>query len=99
MTRDVRQNAGRCDWCGKPVDMSSGDHLIIAAEEDFGNEEHGVSPEEAAAAIADALESVGSPKDAMLADVIREETGYRLHKRCYEESAFDQLTVPEDEWP
>lgn len=87
----VVRNAGRCDWCGKIISMADGDTLVIAAEEDFGNEEHDVSPQEAADAIADALERAGGPKDAMLADIIREELGYRLHNRCYEETAYSML--------
>lgn len=87
----LTSNAGRCDWCGKTVDMDGGDHLLIAADEDFGNEEYNVSPQEAADAIADALESIGGPQDGMLADVLRENPSYRLHGRCFEESALSDL--------
>lgn len=89
--QDIRQNAGRCDWCGSPVDMESGDVLTIASEEDFGNEEHDVSPQEAVDAIADAMKAIGCPKDEMLADTLREEIGYRLHERCFQESALEEL--------
>lgn len=90
---DIRQNAGRCDWCGEMIEMDGGDTLTITTEEELGNEEHGISPQEAANAIADALEQIGGPKDAMLADTIREELGYKVHDRCFEESSLTELYV------
>lgn len=91
---ELMSNAGRCDWCGKTVDMDSGDEMVIAAEEEFGNEEAGVCPQLAAHAVADALERIGGPKDAMLADVLRESPSYRLHGRCFDESALSDLHQP-----
>jgi hypothetical protein len=94
----ILSNAGRCDWCGKPIDMESGDTLTLITEEEMGNEDHDISPQQAADAIADALEGVGGPKDAMLADEIRDSTGYRLHDRCFEDSSLPELhTEPTEE--
>lgn len=85
---DVRQNAGRCDSCGKPIVMDDGDELVIATAEEFENGDHDYSPEEVADSLADALEATGRAVDGVLADAIRENTGYRLHGECYEETSL-----------
>jgi len=97
---DVRQNAGRCDICGKLVEMDGGDVLSIS--EPFGvsddvSEEHGVSDQDAADAVADALERCDdSPETYELAKTIRTDLEFRVHERCLEKTAYDQLTEPSE---
>lgn len=92
MKSDV-SNMGRCDICGEPVDLRDDeDELVMVTKGELGNEAHGIPPEEAAHAMADALEASDNVKDDMVAEALREDTGYRLHGRCYEET-----TIPD--WP
>lgn len=94
MNEDIKSNAGRCDWCGKPVDMSSGDRLMLSSREDIeleGFEEHGFEISDAIEATADAIERAGGPKDEMLADIYRENGEFRLHGECYDESALSEI--------
>ena len=92
---EMMSNAGRCDVCGKPVDMESGDRLAL---EEFGvpdevKEEYGTTDQEAADAVADALERVGdSGADYDLAETIREELAIRAHQSCLdEETSYGEL--------
>lgn len=97
---DIRQNAGRCDICGKQIEMEEGDQLSIS---EFGvpddvTEEHGVTDQDAAESIADTLESVGdSPEDHELAETIRNELAFKVHEECINKTAYDKLTVPAEE--
>lgn len=81
----------RCDWCGKPIDFDTGDVLTTVDEEELEDEEYDLSGQDVADGIAEALEVVGTPKDAMLADSIRENVGWVLHRRCEKESALDEI--------
>lgn len=97
---DIRQNAGRCDICGKPIEMEEGDGMVIS---EFGvsddvTEEHGVTDEDAAETIADTLESLGdSPEDYELAETIRNELAFKVHESCINKTEYDKLTVPTEE--
>ena len=92
----VEQNAGRCDLCGKPIDMTSGDRLVM---QEFGipddadvPDEFQISDQEAADAVADALEAVGDGgADYELARVIREDHEMRAHGDCLDETNFEML--------
>lgn len=88
---DVRQNAGRCDWCGELVEMDDGDRLMMSEQADVNEMEHDLDEQQIANSIARAVERIGGPKDAMLADEIRENGDWRLHGRCYEESALTEI--------
>lgn len=97
---DVRRNAGRCDICGKRISMEDGDvlalHEIGVADE--VTEEYGVTDQDAADGVADALESVGdSGVDYDLAQTIREERAFKAHSTCLEGTAYSKLQeqVPE----
>lgn len=100
----VEQNAGRCDLCGSPIDMSSDDRLVM---QEFGipdgadvPDEFQISDQEAADAVADALEAVGdSGADYELAQVIRDDLEIRVHRDCLDETNFAMLEteVPADE--
>lgn len=82
-------NMGRCDICGKTVDLEhADDEMVIAAGEDFGNEEEGISADEAIDAIVRALDRSDNVKDDMLADALREEQSYRVHQRCLDETTL-----------
>ncbi|QCC57253.1 hypothetical protein [Natrinema thermotolerans] len=93
---DIEQNAGRCDLCGSPIDMSSGDRLVM---QEFGIPDDAdvpddlqVSDQEAADEVADALETVGEDgADYDLAETIREDLEYRVHADCLDETNFDML--------
>lgn len=88
---DVRQNAGRCDWCGKHVEMDGGDRLMMSEQVDVDQLDHDLDEQQIADGIARAVERIGGPKDAMLADEIREDGSWRLHGRCYDESALPEI--------
>lgn len=90
-TDSIQSNAGRCDWCGKFINMNDGDELVISSEEDFESDEHDFSAEDVIEEIADSIELIGGPKDEMLADHLREEHGYRLHGTCFDKTALADL--------
>ncbi|PGF14234.1 hypothetical protein CP556_24825 [Natrinema sp. CBA1119] len=100
----IEQNAGRCDLCGSPIDMSSGDRLVM---QEFGiqdesclPDDHDFADQDAADAVADALEAVGDDgADYELANVIREDLEIRVHGDCLDETNFGLLEteVPADE--
>lgn len=99
---DVRQNAGRCDVCGELIDMESGDELVLCEygiDDEDVKAEHGFTDQDAADAVADALERVGdSGADYELARVIRENLAMRAHRSClYEKTNYGMLEteVPE----
>lgn len=98
----VEQNAGRCDLCGKPIDMSSGDELVMSEfgiEDEEIKEEHGLSDQQAIDAVADALEAVGdSGADYELAKIIREEGEIRVHGECLEETNYSMLETEAEGW-
>lgn len=95
----VKQNAGRCDICGKLIDMEHAGHTLVVSDPitapDDIKEEHGTTDQDAADAVADALEEVGdSPENHELTKVIREQREYKSHKSCLGETAMDKLEVP-----
>ena len=95
---ELMSNAGRCDICGKPVDMSSGETLTI---QEFGvdeeaAEEYGVTDEGAINAVADAMNQVAeSGAGYELAAVIRENGAIRVHDSCLDETNFSMLESSE----
>lgn len=96
---DSASSAGRCDICGKPIDMKhAGDTLVVSdpitAPGDI-KEEYGTTDQAVADAVADALEEVGdSPENHELATVIREQRVFKAHKPCLDKTAMDKLEVP-----
>jgi len=93
---DILSNAGRCDICGKTVDMEhSGDRLTIAEfriEDEVLKAEHGLDDQDAIDAVADALERVAeTPEGRDLARVIREEGAIRVHQSCLDETNYSML--------
>jgi hypothetical protein len=94
--RQVLSNAGRCDVCGKTVDMrDSGDTLVMP---EFGNlddevkDEHGLTEQDVIDGVAAALERVGeSGADYELARLIREDGSFRAHKSCLDETNYSKL--------
>lgn len=96
---DIRQNAGRCDICGKMIEMDGGDTLSISefTADDEVTEEHGVTDQDAADSVAEALVRCdNSPETFELAKAIRNELAFKVHDSCLEETSYDQLTVPAD---
>lgn len=99
----IEQNAGRCDICGTPIDMSVGDRLVTS---EFGIQDgsdlpdgHDLTDQDAADAVADALEQVGDTgADYELARVIREEHAMCVHGDCLDETSYSMLEteVPGD---
>jgi hypothetical protein len=94
-TSDIEQNAGRCDVCGNPIDMSSGDRLVLS---EFGiqdeglKQEHELTDQDAIDAVADALErEAESGKGYELAKVIREGGEMRAHRDCLDETNYTVL--------
>lgn len=91
------QNAGRCDVCGKPIDMSSGDQLTIM---EFGgdpeiNEQYDLTDQDMADSVADALEAVAeSGADYDLAATIRNQHAFKAHETCLgEQTQMEKLLV------
>lgn len=92
----LKSNSGRCDVCGTPVDMESGDRLAVQdfeGHEEYVVEDHDLDEWDAAEAIADAMERVAeTPEGRELAAVIRAGGKYRAHESCLDETNIDQLT-------
>lgn len=102
-TPDVTTNAGRCDICGKFIDMRHGDDELVIAEfgdvEDQFTEEYGLTDQDAIDAVADALERVAeTPEGSELAKCIRETGWMRVHGDCLDGTNYSQLEteVPSD---
>lgn len=78
-------NMGRCDVCGKPIDMEhEQDNLYIMSTEETE------APEKMAEAMADALRRCGRPEDHAVADAFEEENGFKAHSRCYEDTSIPE---------
>ena len=100
---DITTNAGRCDICGKLIDMRDGGDKLSISE--FGvmdeevKEEYDLDDEDAIYAVAQALEAVAeTPEGYELAASIRETGWMRVHGDCLEKTNFDQLegAVPDE---
>lgn len=94
--RDITTNAGRCDICGKTIDMRDGGDEMTIAEFGVQHEEvkeiHGITDQEAADAVADAMErEAESSAGYELAKVIREEHMIRVHNSCLDETNYSVL--------
>ena len=91
----LMSNAGRCDICGRPIDMDGGDRLIVVEDPTLDadiKDEHGISDQDVRDGIADALESVGeSGADYDLAHTIRDQGAFKAHKRCFEATNYSML--------
>lgn len=93
---DIRTNAGRCDICGSPIDMEhAGDTLSIyefGIEDEEFKKQHGLSDQDAANGVADALERVSETAAGRdLARVIRKEQAFAVHNTCLSETNFSML--------
>jgi hypothetical protein len=92
---DIRSNAGRCDICGSPIDMESGDTLVLhefGIENDEIAEEHDLDDEDVIEAVADAMQRVATSGEGRhLAEHIAQEGGFRVHERCLDETEFGKL--------
>lgn len=96
MSEHDLSNQGRCDVCGKPIDMrDAGDNL--ATMEFDEPDVDGITIEDARAAMVDALRAGdASPEDHMLADAIEERGTYAAHQRCVDESSIPDFPTEED---
>lgn len=91
---DMMSNAGRCDLCGKPIDMESGDNLVLSefGVDDEVKAEHGITDRQAIDAVADAMDRVAeSGAGYELARVIRENGAYKLHRECLDDTNYSML--------
>lgn len=89
---DIRQNAGRCDLCGNPIEMENGDTFETLEFNDEVTEQHGIPQNEQADAIARALESINDTvEDRVLAEVLREKGNFGLHGDCLDDTSYGQL--------
>ncbi|NUC74985.1 hypothetical protein HTZ84_22230 [Haloterrigena sp. SYSU A558-1] len=92
---NVEQNAGRCDICGSPIDMTAGDELVLSEygiDDEDVRAEYDLDDQDAIDAVADALESVAeSGAGRELASVIRETGTMRVHQSCLEETNYSLL--------
>lgn len=90
----VEQNAGRCDICGKLINMEAGEMLTTATysvDEEI-KAEHDLTDEDAINGVADALERVAeSPAGYDLAETIRETGEMRAHVSCLDETNYSEL--------
>jgi len=99
MKDNIKTNAGRCDICGEIIDMrDSNDKLTISEyaifDEDVKNNSD-LTDQDAANAVADALEDIGDTKfDKILADVIREDLEMKVHKSCLDKTSYSMLEHP-----
>jgi len=94
-------NAGRCDICGKPVNMRDADDRLVHQEfgvDEATEAEHGITDADAIDAVADAMEQVGETGAGYdLAEVIREKGSIHTHERCLDETNYSLLTTEADQ--
>lgn len=94
---DVTTNAGRCDVCGDPIDMRDADDTLttigFGVQDQKVAETYGITDQDAADAVADALERVGeSGADYDLAETIRADHAITVHKSClYDRTNYGML--------
>lgn len=95
---NVESNAGRCDVCGKPVDMrDGGDGLVFIEASDPDAE--GVDKQDMIDAMADGLERVAerghdhAGKLREISRVFRQDGIVRAHRRCLDGCGWYDL------WP
>ena len=98
-TNRLLSNAGRCDICGRTIDMrDAGDTLAMSEFQlpDEIKERYDLTDQDAADEVADALERVGeSGADYELAAVIREKRSFRVHEECLTDTNYYLLTDAE----
>lgn len=89
-------NMGRCDICGKPIDMrDAGDEL--ATMEFNEPDDDRFSADDIRDAMVRALRGGSpTPADHMLADAIEESGTYVAHQRCVDESSIPDMPTMED---
>ena len=86
------RNMGRCDVCGKPIDMEHAEDELVIMEND---DEHGFSEEEIAQAMADALRRTGRPEDYSAAKAYEEDGGFMAHEECYQKTSIPDFPTME----
>lgn len=96
MSEDIdTSNMGRCDVCGKPIDMrDAGDDLVIMEAGD--PEPDGHTEQDAIDAMVRALRGVGTPEDHAVADAYEEEGGFKAHEECYQKTSIPDFPTTED---
>ena len=100
MKDNIKTNAGRCDICGEIIDMRDSDDRLVMSEYDVYDEEvkeaNDFTAQDAADAVADALESIGGSKyDLQLAHVIRENLEMKVHRGCLDKTSYSKLEEPD----
>lgn len=89
-------NMGRCDLCGKTIDLEhEDDKLVIQEFDDLAIPEEGVSHQEALAGVLRALDASSNVYDDMAAEAIREDGGYKAHERCSDKMSLVYEEVEE----
>lgn len=85
--RSVLSNPGRCNICGQLIDMRDAGEMLVFQEfsvDDEIKEQYGVTDQDAADAVANALEAVAeSCSGHELATVIRNNLQIRAHKSVW----------------
>lgn len=94
--RRIQTNAGRCDVCGRTIDMrDAGDELgsaVVEGASDESREKYGHTEQDARDALADGFESVGETgADYELARVIREHGRIHAHRDCLDDTVYTTL--------
>lgn len=91
---------GRCDICGGTLDATSDDKIVIADEDGFKEEAMRVDIDvgDVIEGIAMALERTESnPFDDILAESLRNQHGYKIHKRCEKKTSLQQFSDAHDQ--
>lgn len=89
-------NFGRCDICGKPIDLRDAGHSLITNEQ-MEPDHPDVDKQDAVDAVAQAIRRSGDAKDRMLADVYEGDGNFRVHGDCMEDSVLSDIFEWEDD--
>lgn len=90
MNAPSKSNMGRCDICGKPIDLEAGQKLTVS--------DGGLPDDEGFwDSLANHLERQGKPADYTLAEAFREQHGYKAHRSCMQGTSWPKTLDQMDE--
>lgn len=82
----------RCDICGDTVDPSDGDHMTVIEDPHVDSiDAEGITQEEVAEAMAEALRHTGEPEDYSAAEAYEKKGGLVAHQDCFQKTSIPSI--------